>query len=112
MHGMERVSPLTCGTLPDSSILWRSRRPKQPQRRRANSPARSDPGRRQVVIRIEANTLMFLDPATAATDKLTGRRVEQRRVQDMDPELAGRSRDSVVKILSDQVPQPPHQGGG
>jgi len=55
---------------------------------------------------------MFLDPATAATDKLTGRRVEQRRVQDMDPELAGRSRDSVVKILSDQVPQPPHQGGG
>src|SRR5262250_1808230 len=42
-----------------------------------------------------------------AVDKVTGRRVWQCRVQDMDPELAGRSRETVVKILSDQMPQAP-----
>ncbi|HUZ53042.1 MAG TPA: plasmid replication, integration and excision activator [Streptosporangiaceae bacterium] len=42
-----------------------------------------------------------------AVDKVTGKRVWQCRVQDMDPELAGRSREAVVKILADQMPQPP-----
>ncbi len=39
-----------------------------------------------------------------AVDKVTGRRVWQCRVQDMDPDLAGRSRETVVKILADQMP--------
>ncbi len=42
-----------------------------------------------------------------AVDKLTGKRVWQCRVQDMDPDLAGRSRETVVKILADQQPAPP-----
>jgi hypothetical protein len=42
-----------------------------------------------------------------AIDKVTGKRVWQCRVQDMDPELAGRSRETVVKILADQQPAPP-----
>jgi hypothetical protein len=42
-----------------------------------------------------------------AVDKVTGKRVWQCRVQDMDPELAGRSRETVVKILADQMPVPP-----
>ena len=42
-----------------------------------------------------------------AVDKVTGRRVWQCRVQDMDPDLAGRSRETVVKILSDTQPAPP-----
>lgn len=42
-----------------------------------------------------------------ATDKVTGKRVWQCRVQDMDPDLAGRSRETVVKILADQMPSPP-----
>jgi hypothetical protein len=42
-----------------------------------------------------------------ATDKVTGKRVWQCRVQDMDPELAGRSRETLVKILADQMPAPP-----
>jgi hypothetical protein len=42
-----------------------------------------------------------------AVDKVTGKRVWQCRVQDMDPDLAGRSRETVVKILSDQMPVPP-----
>jgi hypothetical protein len=42
-----------------------------------------------------------------AIDKVTGQRVWQCRVQDMDPDLAGRSRETVVKILSDQMPVPP-----
>ena len=42
-----------------------------------------------------------------AVDKVTGRRVWQCRVQDMDPDLAGRSRETVVKILADQQPSPP-----
>jgi hypothetical protein len=44
---------------------------------------------------------------TPAVDKLTGRRVFQCRVVDMDPELEGRSREVVVKILSDREPAPP-----
>jgi hypothetical protein len=44
---------------------------------------------------------------TPATDKVTGKRVFQCRVSDLDPELAGRSRETVVKILADQQPQPP-----
>jgi hypothetical protein len=42
-----------------------------------------------------------------ATDKLTGKPVWQCRVSDMDPELAGRSRETVVKIISDREPTPP-----
>ena len=40
-------------------------------------------------------------------DKLTGKRVFQCRVVDMDPELEGRSREIVVKILADRPPVPP-----
>jgi hypothetical protein len=42
-----------------------------------------------------------------ATDKVTGTRVWQCRVSDMDPALEGRSREVVVKILADQMPVPP-----
>ena len=42
-----------------------------------------------------------------AKDKVTGTRVFQCRVMDMDPELEGRSRETVVKILSDRMPVPP-----
>jgi hypothetical protein len=42
-----------------------------------------------------------------AVDRVTGKKVWQCRVQDMDPELAGRSRETVVKILADQQPTPP-----
>ena len=42
-----------------------------------------------------------------AIDKLTGRRVFQCRVADMDPELDGRSWETVVKILADRQPNPP-----
>jgi hypothetical protein len=44
---------------------------------------------------------------TPAIDKLTGKRVWQCRVADMDPELEGRSRETVVKILADRQPVPP-----
>jgi hypothetical protein len=40
-------------------------------------------------------------------DKHTGQRVFQCRVMDMDPELEGRSRETVVKILADRMPVPP-----
>ncbi len=39
-----------------------------------------------------------------AVDKLTGKRVYQCRVVDMDPELEGRSREVVVKIIADRKP--------
>jgi hypothetical protein len=42
-----------------------------------------------------------------AVDKYTGQRVFQCRVMDMDPELEGRSRETVVKILADRMPVPP-----
>jgi len=42
-----------------------------------------------------------------AMDKLTGKPVWQCRVSDMDPELAGRSRETVVKIIADREPVPP-----
>ncbi len=42
-----------------------------------------------------------------AVDKHTGQRVFQCRVMDMDPELEGRSRETVVKILADRMPVPP-----
>ena len=42
-----------------------------------------------------------------SVDKLTGKRVWQCRVADMDPELEGRSRETVVKILADRQPVPP-----
>lgn len=42
-----------------------------------------------------------------AVDKLTGKPVFQVRVVDMDPELTGRSREVVVKILADRMPVPP-----
>ena len=42
-----------------------------------------------------------------AKDKVTGSRVFQCRVVDMDPELEGRSRETVVKILTDYQPVPP-----
>ena len=44
---------------------------------------------------------------TPSTDKVTGKRVFQCRVVDMDPELEGRSRETVVKILADYQPVPP-----
>jgi hypothetical protein len=44
---------------------------------------------------------------TPAIDKVTGKRVFQCRVADMDPELEGRSRETVVKILADRPPSPP-----
>jgi hypothetical protein len=44
---------------------------------------------------------------TPSIDKLTGKRVFQCRVADMDPELEGRSRETVVKILADRPPSPP-----
>jgi hypothetical protein len=44
---------------------------------------------------------------TPAVDKLTGKRVWQCRVVDMDPELDGRSREVVVKISADREPVPP-----
>ena len=42
-----------------------------------------------------------------AVDKVTGKPVFQCRVADMDPELAGRQRETVVKILADRMPVPP-----
>jgi hypothetical protein len=44
---------------------------------------------------------------TPAVDKLTGKRVWQCRVVDMDPGLEGRSREVVVKIITDREPIPP-----
>jgi hypothetical protein len=44
---------------------------------------------------------------TPAVDKKTGKRVYQCRVVDMDPELEGRSREVVVKIIGDRAPMPP-----
>jgi hypothetical protein len=44
---------------------------------------------------------------TPAIDKVTGKRVYHARVVDMDPELEGRSRETVVKILADRPPVPP-----
>jgi hypothetical protein len=44
---------------------------------------------------------------TPSVDKVTGQRVFQVRVSDLDPELAGRSRETVVKILADRMPTPP-----
>ena len=44
---------------------------------------------------------------TPAVDKLTGKRVWQCRVADLDPDLAGRSRETVVKIIADREPVPP-----
>ena len=46
---------------------------------------------------------------TPAIDKITGKRVFQCRVADMDPELEGRSRETVVKILTDR-PRPRRPG--
>jgi hypothetical protein len=40
-------------------------------------------------------------------DKLTGKRVWQCRVVDMDPDLEGRSRETIVKIINDRQPVPP-----
>ena len=42
-----------------------------------------------------------------ATDKVTGRKVFSCRVFDRDPDLAGRSAEVVVKILSDRMPPAP-----
>jgi hypothetical protein len=44
---------------------------------------------------------------TPTVDKITGQRVWNVRVVDMDPELEGRSREVVVKILADRMPVPP-----
>jgi hypothetical protein len=44
---------------------------------------------------------------TPSVDKLTGTRVWRCRVVDMDPDLAGRSREVVVKIIADRMPVPP-----
>ncbi len=42
-----------------------------------------------------------------ARDKQTGQPVFSCRVSDLDPDLAGRSREVVVKILADKTPVPP-----
>jgi hypothetical protein len=42
-----------------------------------------------------------------AVDKLTGKPVFQVRVIDLDPELSGRSREVVVKVVADRMPVPP-----
>jgi hypothetical protein len=42
-----------------------------------------------------------------SVDKVTGKRVFQVRVSDLDPELAGRPREVVVKVLADRPPVPP-----
>jgi hypothetical protein len=47
---------------------------------------------------------------TPSVDKVTGRRVFQRRVVDMDQELEGRSRETVVKIVADYMPVNPTKG--
>ncbi|MFI7607436.1 transcriptional regulator [Micromonospora sp. NPDC049366] len=44
---------------------------------------------------------------TPSKDKITGQRVWQCRVMDMDPELGARSREVSIKILSDVRPVPP-----
>jgi len=44
---------------------------------------------------------------TPSTDKVTGKRVFQCRVVDMDQELEGRSRETVVKIVADYMPVNP-----
>jgi hypothetical protein len=44
---------------------------------------------------------------TPSVDKVTGKKVFQCRVSDLDPDLAGRSRETVVKILADREPIPP-----
>jgi hypothetical protein len=44
---------------------------------------------------------------TPSVDRVTGRKVFQCRVVDMDPDLEGRSREVVVKILADRMPAPP-----
>jgi hypothetical protein len=42
-----------------------------------------------------------------AIDKLTGQRIYQVRVIDLDPALEGRSREVVVKVIADRPPVPP-----
>ena len=42
-----------------------------------------------------------------AVDKVTGKPVFQVRVVDLDPDLAGRSREVVVKVIADRMPVPP-----
>ena len=44
---------------------------------------------------------------TPSKDKLTGQRVWQVRVMDLDPELGKRSRETTVKISADVQPVPP-----
>ena len=44
---------------------------------------------------------------TPSTDKVTGKRVFQCRVVDMDQELEGRPRETVVKIINDYMPVNP-----
>ena len=44
---------------------------------------------------------------TPTVDKITGQRVWNVRVVDMDQALEGRSREVVVKILADRMPVPP-----
>src|SRR6266480_1352098 len=42
-----------------------------------------------------------------SVDQQTGKPVFQCRVSDMDPELEGRQRETVDKILADRMPTPP-----
>jgi len=44
---------------------------------------------------------------TPSKDKLTGQRVYQVRVMDLDPELGKRARETAVKIVGDVQPVPP-----
>jgi hypothetical protein len=43
---------------------------------------------------------------TPSRDKVTGQKVWQVRVMDMDPELAGRTRETTVKVVNDYQPVP------
>ena len=44
---------------------------------------------------------------TPSKDKVTGQRVFQVRVMDMDPDLGSRSREIAVKVLADEAPVAP-----
>ena len=44
---------------------------------------------------------------TPSIDKVTNTKVWQCRVSDLDPDLAGRARETMVKILADRMPVPP-----
>src|SRR5262249_16512095 len=44
---------------------------------------------------------------SGGVDRLTSKPVFQVRMVDLDPDLAGRSREVVVKVIADRMPVPP-----